>query len=825
MPAILPFTSMQQAARRLRRSPGYTASVIAVLALCIGAVTAIFSVVYSVLLAPYGFEEKGQLAVWHETIREMSATMPLAPVNYRHFLNLQTPARSLEAAALVRPSGQSVSVGNGHPEMVPGLDVSQDFFRVLGSAPAIGRTFRPEEFRKGRDHEAVLSWAAYQRFFAGDPNVLRKTLRVNGVPLTIVGVLPASFRMPAVSIMPGESASNAKAYAVYTPLIPQPVELTENTNDFNYFGLARLRPGVSVQAAQSELDGIEKATAAADHLPIHLGVVMEPFAQEITGTVSKSLVLLLLAVGGVLLIGCVNLANLQLARSVGHAGEQALRAALGASRGQLVREALAENLLLACAGGLAAVGVAYGGVHLLLALAPAGLPRLEQVRLSLPVLGVAAALSLATSLAFGLLPAWRAGAADPLRAMGNGSSRTAGESRGAARTRTTLLVAEIACSLVLLTITGLVARSFGHLLTSARGLSQAPVTMAEASLSDPRYQGEGDFTADGNDAPSRARDAMIDRTLAKLQALPGVRTAAITSTLPLTGDINVDAVRRPDNPLSQGETQLANLRMISPGYFAALGIPIASGRDFTAADRNHARVVIVSEKTARAVWPGENPVGHTIEKWDRVYTVVGISADARLNDPRRDVAMFYIPFWDYPPFSPVFLVRGSGIAGPEIRQAIWSVDPEVAIPTLLPLRVQTNAALAVERFQTLLVGAFGLAGLLLAALGVYGVIGHGVNLRMREWGVRMALGSSRGQLLCRVLLDAGRPALAGAVLGVVGALAAGRWLASLLYGAKTSDVPVMVGAVLLLGVAVLLAALPAARRAAAVEPAAILRGE
>ncbi len=820
---FLRFTPLHQAARRLRRSPGYTASVVAVLALCIGAVTAIFSVVYTVLLAPYGFEQKGQLAVWHETMREMSATIPLAPVNYRHFLNLQTHAHSLEAAALVRPGGQSVSVSIGHPEMVPGLDVTQDFFRVLGSAPAIGRTFRPDEFRKGRDKEAVLSWAAYQRFFAGDRNVLHKTLRINGEPLTVVGVLPASFRMPAVSIMPGESASNAKAYAVYTPLVPRPEDLTDNVSDFNYFALARLRPGVSVQAAQAELDGIEKATAAADHLPIHLGVVMEPFGQEITGIISKSLVLLLLAVGGVLLIGCVNLANLQLARSVGQTGEQALRAALGASRGQLVREALAENLLLACAGGLASVAVAYGGVHLLLALAPAGLPRLDQVRLSLPVLGVAAVLSLATSLAFGLLPAWRAGAADPLRAMGNSSSRTAGEGRGAARTRTTLLIAEIACSLVLLTVTGLVARSFGHLLTSARGLSENPVTMAEATLSDPRYMGDGGFTADGNDAPSRARNAMIERTLAKLQALPGVRTAAITSTLPLTGDINVDLVQRTDRPLLAIDTKLANLRMISPGYFAALGIPMVSGRDFNGSDREHTRVVIVSEKTARAVWPGENPVGHTIEKWDRVYTVVGVSADVRLNDPRRDVAMFYIPFWDYPPFSPVFLVQGDGVSGPEIRQAIWSVDPQVAIPELLPLRVQTDRALAVERFQTLLIASFGAAALLLAALGVYGVLGYGVNLRMREWGVRMALGSSRGQLLRRVLLDAVRPLLAGGALGCGGAFVASRWLRSLLYGSQGTDLPILAGSLLLLGAVVLLAALPSARRAASAEPAEILR--
>ena len=372
-------------------------------------------------------------------------------------------------------------------------------------------------------------------------------------------------------------------------------------------------------------------------------------------------------------------------------------------------------------------------MRLLVALAPPGLPRLDEVGLSLPVLGVAAALSLVTSLAFGLLPAWRASAADPLNALRASGGRTAGEGRGAGRTRRGLLVAEIACSLVLLVVTGTVAQSFGHLLRSARGVGTEPVTMAQADLSEVKYVGDGAFTTDGNDGPSRARSAAIERAIAKLQALPGVASVGVTSVLPLTGDSETDGVRRPDHPLPFAETPLANLRQISPGYFASLGIPIVAGRGFTDADRSNTRVVIVSERTAKAVWPGESPVGHTIEKWDRVYTVVGVAADARLNDPKRDVSMFYLPFWDYPPFSPVFLVRGSGTSGPEIREALWSVDPQVAIPTVLPLTVQTNRALAVERFQALLIGCFGLAGLLLAALGMYGVLGlrgNGADARM-----------------------------------------------------------------------------------------------
>jgi predicted permease len=467
----------------LRRSPGYTASVIAVLALGIGAVTAIFSVVYGVILQPYGFEQRGKLVVWRETVREIAATLPVLPVNYRHFRNLEMHAHSLETAALLQPGPVSVQIaGAAHPEVVQSVDVTEQFFKVLGVQPALGRTFLASEFAAGRESEAVLSWSAAQHFFGSGQAALGRTLRVQGRNFNVVGVLSPGFHFPVVSLIPGGQTSNQKAYSIFMPEVPSQGELTENLFDFNFFAIARLRPGISVSAAQAELDGIEKSTAAADHLGVHIGVAVEPFGQEITGGVSRSLLLVLAAVGGVLLIGCVNLANLQLARSVAQSGEQAVRAALGGSRSQLMWQAMSENLLLALGGVAAAVLVAYGGVHLLVALAPPGLPRLNEVRLSLPVLLVAAGLSVVTCVAVGLVPAWRAGAADPLRAMQGSGSRTAGEGRGAARTRQGLLVAEIACSVVLLAVMGMVTRSFGDLLSSARGLSALPVTMAEVEL-------------------------------------------------------------------------------------------------------------------------------------------------------------------------------------------------------------------------------------------------------------------------------------------------------------------------------------------------------
>jgi putative ABC transport system permease protein len=429
------------------------------------------------------------------------------------------------------------------------------------------------------------------------------------------------------------------------------------------------------------------------------------------------------------------------------------------------------------------------------------------------VLGVAAVLSLFTSLLFGLLPAWRAARVDPAMALASVGGRSSGETRGAARIRQGLLIVEIACSVVLLICTIMLAQSFSRLLTSARSLGAVPVTMVEV-----------DHT--GQSYPGGSGVAMAGQILAALRALPGVHSAATTSVMPLTGDMANDQVVRPDHPLPPGHAPLANLRVVSPGFFTTLGIRIVAGRAFTDADISSSRGAIISEATAREAWPHESPLGHTILQFKQIYRVVGVSADARLNDPKKDVPMFYIPMSNASfESSTVFLLRGTGISGPEIRRAIWSVDPQLSIPTLLPLHVQTEKALAVDRFQTILVALFGLTGLLLTALGVYGVLSYGVNLRMREWGLRMALGSSRQSLLARLLLQAGKPVLLGAALGGVAAVGAEQWLRSLLYEAAPNQAGPVIAALLVLLVVALIAALPPAFRAASSDPAEILRAE
>ena len=814
--------------RQVRRSPAFAATAILTLGLGVGSVTAVFSIVNGVLLQPYAFRNPGQIVVWRESIRELEHVSPLLPDNYRHYLNLKAHANTIQDAAIMQNPVFSVSTGVDHPQMTEGLAISPNFFSVLGVTPLMGRAFTPEEAQSGRDREIILTWGAWQHYFSGNPSVLGLTLRIGDVPETVVGVLPKSFRFPVISIMPRQAThGSTEPYEIFRPLVPMPSELTANDAEFNYLVAARLKPGVSARQAQSELDGIEKATAAADHLAIHLGVVVEPFSQEITGEVSKPLWLLLAAVTGVLLMACVNLANLQIARGVARTHETALRAALGAGRSRLLQGVLIENLLLGLGGGLGAVVVAFLGEKLFASIA-AILPRLNEVHMSVTVLALSLGLSLLTSLGFGVLSAFRCLRVMPQSSLHSSSTRFSG-GKEAARSRKLLVAVEVACSVTLLIVTGLVTRSFSHLLTQDRRFTSQQVVMSKADLSAPEYSsGEGMPDNFGADPGSMARDSMIDRTLDQLRALPGVQSAAITSVIPLTGDTSVDGLVRPDHPVPQGQVPIANRRFTSPGYFDTMGIPLLAGRDFNEKDRENPRVVILSDKAAKAAFAEENPLGRTLGHWGRVYTVVGIASDARINDLKRNAPIFYLPYWDFPPKSPVFMVRSSQTIltlGPEMRQIIWGIDPNISIPTVVSLDTQVSESVATERFQAVILSSFGIAALLLAVLGIYGVLAYSVSLRTQEFGIRIALGSNKAGLARLVLMDAYYPIVGGIVLGLLGAAAGARWVRSMLYETSAID-PWAIGlslAVLL--VAALLAALVPVRKAVSVDPMRALRSE
>lgn len=816
------------ALRQLGKSPGFAWTAILTLALGAGAVTAVFSVVDTVLLKPYAFRDPGQLVVWRETVRELEKAAPLLPDNYRHYLNLKAHAHSIQDAAIVQTAGFSVSAGVDHPQMTEGLTVSPNFFSVLGVEPVLGRSFLPKEAQKGRDGEVILTWGAWQRLFHGDASSVGHTVRIGDEPHVIVGILPRTFRFPVVSIMPGQAThGSTDRYEIFKPLVPQPSEVTANDSEFNFLVIARLKTGVSILEAQTELDGIEKATAAAERVAVHLGVVVTPFAQEITGDYRRPLWLLLAAVTGVLLMACINLAGLQIARGVAREPETALRAALGAGRSRLLQGALMENLLLGAAGGCGAILVSVAGVKVLI-LSAATLPRLNEVRIDVPILVLSLGLSLWTSLAFGLLPALRALRIPPQNALQASSTRLSGH-RQAARARKMVVAIEVACSIVLLVITGLIARSFARVLTQDRLFDTEHITIVKADLSGNRYATQvSNVSNAGADRGSRERSALIDRSIDKIGSLPGVEGVAITNMIPLTGDMSVDGIVRPDHPVPEGQVPFANLRMVSPDYLHTMGIPLIAGREFAARDRDNPRVVILSASAAKAAFGEENPLGHTIRHWDRMYTVVGIAADARINDLKREVPMFYLPYWDAPPVTPVFLVRSSlpfAAVAPEIRRSIWSVDSDISIPYSISMQAQVDESVATQRFQAVILSSFGAAALLIAALGIYGVLAYAVSMRKSEFGIRIALGSNRSGLARVTLLDALQPLVAGIVLGSLAAMGAAAGVRSLLYETSAVD-PLAIGlALVVLALTTMLASLVPLRKAMSVDPIQALRSE
>jgi predicted permease len=802
------------AIRGLRKSPGFAVTAILTLALGIGAVTAVFSIVNSVLLRPYPFREANQLVVWRETIQEVSDRYPVLPDNYKHYLNLRTRSKTIADAAIFQNASFAVAQGQDHPQIVNGLSVSSNFFAVLGTGPAIGRTFLPDELRKGRNNVVVISWSAWQRFFDGDVAALGRSLKIGGEQKVVVGVLPRTFAFPAMSEMvAGANPGKVSAYEIFQPLVPQDEELTADDSDFGFLVLARLKSGIPVKEATTELDGIEKAYSLSNHLSVHLGVVVEPLAEEVTGSIRKPLWLLLAAVAGVLLIACINLACLQLARCVAHSQDNALRAALGAGRKRLFQATLAESLVLSAFGGLTGVLFAFAGIRVFMAIAPANLPRVEEVHINWPILVFAAALTVLTALAVGSFPALRSLQSEPQQILQARSTRIF-SAREATASRRFLVGFEIACTVLLLIFTSLVARSFARILSQNRAFDSNQVIVAQVNLLNPRYD-------QGGDSGSHARSSFVDRALDRLRANPSVQFAAVTSTMPLTGESNVYGIHRADHPLPEDEAPTANLRNISPQYFAAMRIPLLAGQEFEEKERDHPDDAILSEKAAKVAWPGENPLGRTFRINGRTYTVSGIAADARIIDLKSDAPVVYLPYWHDPPSTVLFLVRGSpsleGLAS-AIRRELWEIDPEVAVPTIKGLNSQVDESVSTERFQTMVLSGFGIAALMLAVLGVYGVLAYSVSLREQEFGVRLAFGSTRSALIRLVLLEASSPIAAGLTFGGVTALLATRWIRSLLYETTPADpaaIAFSVGLLLLVGFA---AALIPAYRASKTDP-------
>ncbi|HEY1904241.1 MAG TPA: ABC transporter permease [Terracidiphilus sp.] len=810
---------LHHALRRLGRSPGFTLAALLIIGLGVGASTAVFSIVDSVLLRPYAFPDPGQIVVWRETIQEVSNRYPVLPDNFKHYLYLKAHSATIADAAILQNTPFAVAVGEDHPQIMNGLSISPNLFSVLGINPVLGRGFLPEEAKEGGNRSIVIAWSLWQRLFHGAPDVIGRTLKVKGEQRTIVGVLPATFDLPNLNEMaPGEQPGKTSPYEVFQPLVPQQEDLTSDDADFSFLVVGRLKPGVSATQATSELDGMQKAYSLNNHLPIHLGIVVKPLSQEVTGSIGKALWLLFGAVVGVLLIACVNLASLQLARSVACDRDNAVRAALGAGRERLFQATLMESFILSFVGGAAGILLAFGGIYLFRAIAPGNLPRLNEIQINWPVLLFATALCALTAILSGSLPALRSLSTDPRQALQAASTRVM-SGRRAVAARRALVTFEIAGTVVLLIVTSLVARSFGRVINQHHAFNANHLMIAQVDMLNSRYEA-------GKDAGAGARSAFIERTVDQLHSNPGVESSAITSSMPLTGDINVYGMYRPDHPLPESEVPTANLRNISPGYFATMQTPLLSGQEFDGRERAQPDDAIISQKAAKAAWPEGHPMGKKFRTNGRVYTVIGIAADARIADLKEDTPIVYLPYWHDPPSTVFFLVRSSlapDALAPTIRREIWNVDPEVAIPVLKSLDILMAESVAAERLQTTVLSAFGAAALILAILGVYGVLAYSVSLRTSEFGLRLALGSSRMALIRLVLWEASQPVIGGLILGVLAAMGATQAIRGLLYETRTADPASITASIALLSLAALLAAFLPAYRASKTDPMRALR--
>jgi predicted permease len=807
--------------RHLLRSPAFTLTALVIFALSIGASTAVFSILDSVLMRPYAFQNPSQIVVCREVVQEAAKEYPSVPDNYRHFVYLRSHAKMIQDAALLQNSSFAITAGGDHPRIEKGLNVSPNFFSVLGVSPILGRSFSAEEAQPGKNNVVVLSWATWRDLFHSDASVIGRTVKIKGEATTIIGVLPRDFEFPIVNEMRrGASPDQTSPYAMFHPFVPQGDDLKSDDADFAFLVIARLKGGVTTTQASTEISSLLSAYSAADHLPIHLSAFVQPLSDEVTGNVGKALWLLFAAVLGLLLIACVNLTSLQLARAVVRERDNGVRTALGASRRRLFQSACMESIVLCVAGGSLGILLALGGIRLFASIAPENLPRLHELQVTWPVLLFACGMSGMAAMLSGTLPAIRSLHSNPLRALQSASTRIF-RSGQTSSVRKILITLEIACTVVLLIVTGLVVRSFSRVLNQPHDFDASQVILSEVDLLSPRYQqpnGNGDS----------ARSAFIDRVVDKVRSTPGVESASVTSAMPLSGDAAVHSIYRPDHPLPESEVPTANLRNVSPSYFSTMRTRLIAGHDFTEGERSKPESAIISHRAAQAAWPQGQALGRKFKFDGSVYTVIGIAADARIANLKENIPVVYLPYWHDPPTSVFFLIRTSRTLdefAPIIRRNVWDIDSEAAIPMIEMLGTQLAQSVAPERLQSIVLSSFGVAALLLAVLGVYGVLTYSVSLRTPEFGIRVALGSSKALLIRMVLLEAFAPVGGGIAIGLLLSFIVTRAIRSLLYETSPADPASILSSVSILFFATLVAAFMPACRASRIDPMKVLRSE
>jgi putative ABC transport system permease protein len=800
----------------LRKAPGFSAVAIATLALGIGANTSVFSLVDGVILRPLGYRDAGRLYIVHEVVPRFAHIAPLIPVNAMHYREWRRNAHSFDEMALI--GGLSLNLtGSGEPERVAAARISPSLFPMLGVQAQLGRTFTDEEDDPGRDDVVVLSNELWQRRFGGDPLIVGRKIQLNSRAYQVIGVLSADFRFPKLSHLYAMTIDEER------PLLWKPFALRkeemDDMGDFNYICIARLRPGATAAQAQGELNALQTEIGKRVPEKVELRAEIVKLQDQITGRSRGGLELMLGAVGAVLLIACVNIANLLLARAIGRRREMAVRTALGAGTGRLVRQLLAESIVLAVAGGALGLIVAYAAVRAILAYAPLDIPRLDEIHPDLRLLAFNFGVSVAAGLLFGWLPAWRFSRADPLEAMKSGS-RGSTAARASGRVRSLLVGVEVGLSAMCLIAGGLLLHSFVRLLRVDKGFDAGRVVTVNLNLGGSKYP------------DLQKRDAFEHALLDRVQALPGIVSAGVSNHLPLAGEGNNNLIEPEGAHLAVMDRPLSDIRHVNPDYFRTLNIPLRSGRVFQESDRSHL-VALVSAMTASRIWTGKNPVGKRFQMgggnngpWIEIVGVVGDIHGVSLS--RAPSNTVYVPYWQRS-YGAVSLVARTPLsiaaAAPMLRAAVHDVDPDLPVPAIRTMDDLVDASVAQRRFQMTLVLLFAVAALLLASLGIYGVVSYSVGQRTSEMGIRMALGAQPGRIRALVLRQGLAPVAAGLAAGIAGSFVLGRLLGNLLFGVRAGD-PATIGGVsgLLILVSAVATYIPA-RRATRVDPAVALRDE
>lgn len=805
---------IRYAARKLRRTPGFTFVAVSTLAIAIGATTAVFSIVNGVLLRPLPFRNPGELVRVAATGRDGRP----ASMSYLDFADYRAQSKLVPAMSAYDEVTRNLTIANSAPQRLRGLRVSANYFDLIGAHAILGHVFTADDDKAGAAPVALISEGLWRTTFGGDPGITGRVVQLNGMPFTVVGVAPATVTYP----------SNID---IWVPLVPTDDDLNPTNRGAHYLrGMGRLAPHGSAESANAELSAI--ARQLASKFPVsnaEFGASITPLQESIVGSVHTALYVMLACVGFVLLIACANIANLLLVRAAARESEIAIRSAIGASQGQITRQLVTESVLLSLIGAAAGVLLARWTIAAVHSFGPASVPRLDEVTIDARVLAFTATVAILTGILFGLVPgihARKANIGQMLRESTGGSSGR----RGAQRTRSALVISEMSLAVVLLVGAGLLGRSFVHLIDVDPGYRPDHVVTMSVSLPPAKYPWDAEERAFANAVMSR------------LRALPGVDNAALAFGRPLSEDgmrTSFDVAGRP--PAPPGKLTTADIRFVTPGFFGTLGMKITQGRDITESDReNSPQVIVVSQQFVKKYFPHESPLGKRITLgygWQRSANkadtataggeIVGVVADMKALGADHDaLETVYLPFAQTPVNEVSIMVRST--QPPDVilnlaRARIREVDPDLPLYHVTTLTEAISGSVAGPRFYTVLLGAFAAIALVLAALGIYGVISYSVSQRTRELGIRIALGASRRGVMGLVVGQGIVLAGIGIAAGLAGAYWLTRYIATLLFGVGAVDALTFSAvAVVLLAVASLSSWLPA-RRASRVDPLIAMR--